>query len=125
MKRPETAEEILAWLNDFGHRIDFQHLSSRVLREKNRVIVQYRVSSGAIATVGGRDLQAAVIKAAVRLEFFKLESRDGQFERAGRCLARLNPSRSVFDYYMGRAAGLLYGGRGVVPKAPKATTQQR
>jgi hypothetical protein len=66
MRRPATAEEVLAWLNDFGHTVHFQDLSARVLREKNRVILQYRGSSGALATVGGRDLRGAVLKAAIR-----------------------------------------------------------
>ena len=50
-------------------RVDFQDLGARVLRAKNLVVVSYRVGSGAIAAVGGRDLREAVIKAATRLEF--------------------------------------------------------
>jgi hypothetical protein len=70
MRRPDTAQEVLAWLDDFGYRIDFQDLGARVLREKNRVIVQFRVPTGAIATVGGRNLRAAVVKAAIRNDIY-------------------------------------------------------
>jgi hypothetical protein len=67
MRCPNTADEVLAWLNACAVRVDFQDLGTRVLREKNRVIVQYRVSSG-VAAVGGRDLRAAVLEAAMRTE---------------------------------------------------------
>lgn len=69
MRRPSNADEILAWLNAHAARVDFQDLGARVLREKNRVVISYRVGSGAIAVCGGRDLREAVIKAATRLEF--------------------------------------------------------
>jgi hypothetical protein len=57
MKRPDTPEQILAWLEQFACRVEFQDLGAGVLREKNRVIVQYRESSGGVAAVGGRDLR--------------------------------------------------------------------
>jgi hypothetical protein len=69
MSRPATAEDILDWLAAYACRVDFQDLNTSVRREKNRVILSYRVPSGAIATVGGRDLRSAVLKAVVRLEF--------------------------------------------------------
>jgi hypothetical protein len=69
LRRPETADEVLAWLNAHAQRVDFQDLGARVLREKNRVVVSYRVGSGAVAAVGGRDLASAVKKAAIRLDF--------------------------------------------------------
>jgi hypothetical protein len=50
MKCPSTPEEVLARLNNFGHRVDFQDLGARVLKEKNRVISQFRAPSGSIAT---------------------------------------------------------------------------
>jgi hypothetical protein len=59
MRRPNTADEVLAWLNACAVGVDFQDCVHE-LREKNRVIVQYRVSSG-VAAVGGRDLRAAVL----------------------------------------------------------------
>jgi len=67
MRRPSSAEEILEWIDRFAFRVEIQDLSARA-RGKNRVIVQYRVSSGAIAACGGRDLRAAVIRAWIRLE---------------------------------------------------------
>jgi hypothetical protein len=67
MRRPSSAEEILEWIDRFAFRVEFQNLSARA-REKNRVIMQYRAPSGAIAAVGGRDLRSAVIRAWIRLE---------------------------------------------------------
>jgi len=48
---PGTSVEILRWLNEFGHRLDFQ-------RDPR---------SGSIKAVGGHSIWAAVIKPAVRL----------------------------------------------------------
>lgn len=69
LKRSDTPAEILQWLTAYACRVHFQELNSRVLREKNRVVIEYRVPSGPIATCGGHDLPTAVIRAATRLEF--------------------------------------------------------
>jgi hypothetical protein len=68
MKRPDTPEEVLAWLEHFCQRVDFQDLSGAVVRAKNRVILQYCVPSGAVAAVGGRNVREAVLKAVIRRE---------------------------------------------------------
>jgi hypothetical protein len=68
MKRPDTPDEILQWLTAYACRVHFQELGNRVLREKNRVVIEYRVPSGALATCGGRDLKQAVLKAAIRMQ---------------------------------------------------------
>lgn len=61
-----TSSSILAWLNRFARRIEFQDLpASR--RRKNRVILQYEnVRSDQVEVVGATDLRSAVITARLR-----------------------------------------------------------
>jgi hypothetical protein len=69
MRRPETAEEVLAFLENCVHKIEFQDFNGPLLRSKNRVLLSYRPASGIVATVGGRNVREAVLKAAIRREF--------------------------------------------------------
>jgi hypothetical protein len=67
MKTPDTPLAVLVWLNAHARRLDFQELVPSSTRRKNRVLLQFRDSSGAIQVVGGRNLWTAVQRAALRL----------------------------------------------------------
>jgi hypothetical protein len=67
--RPASASAgsgLLVWLDKHAFRIDFQELAPEA-RQKNRVILQYRDHSGALAAVGAKSLAGAILKAALRL----------------------------------------------------------
>jgi hypothetical protein len=65
---PNTPLGILAWLDRYAIRVEFQELKAGS-RQKNRVILQYRDASG-IEVVGGTTLVGAVIKAELRRRAF-------------------------------------------------------
>lgn len=60
-----SAADVLTWLEANGTQILIQTLPS-YRRSKNKIIVGYRDSAGALQACGGRSITEAVLKAAAR-----------------------------------------------------------